>query len=152
MKKAEWGPIIWKVLHCISIKIKDEEFNNQREEIIKMITSICSNLPCPQCTSHAIGIIKRYKLKNVKSKQELIKFIHSMHNMVNNRLKRPLFPFENVEEQYNNYNIKMVLSEYYRMNISLKYSEKLMLHSYHRKIFLNKFYEYFNNNISKFNQ
>ena len=29
MKKAEWGPLIWKVLHCITIKIKDDEFVNR---------------------------------------------------------------------------------------------------------------------------
>ena len=42
MKKAEWGQLIWKVLHCITIKIKDEEFPQERENIIKMITNICS--------------------------------------------------------------------------------------------------------------
>tara|TARA_Y100000389_G_scaffold201238_1_gene243431 strand:+ start:1027 stop:1485 length:459 start_codon:yes stop_codon:yes gene_type:complete len=150
MKKKQWGPVIWKVLHCLTMKIKNEEFNNHREELIKIITNICSNLPCPQCTSHASGIIKKYKMKDIKSKEALIKFIHSMHNMVNQRLKRPQFPFESIEKEYNRYNIKTVLTEYYRMNINAKYSEKLMLHSYRRKIFLNKFYGYCNKNISKF--
>ena len=91
MKKAEWGPIIWKTLHCIPLKIKDEEFSNEREQIIKIIMSICSNLPCPQCSSHATGIIRRYKLSDVKTKSDMVKFVHFMHNHVNKRLKKNSF-------------------------------------------------------------
>ena len=103
MKKSEWGPIIWKVLHCITIKIKDEEFPKEREQIIWMITNICSNLPCPQCASHASGIIKKHRLKDVKTKAELIKFVYSMHNVVNKRLKKQTYPFNDIQhyDQFN---------------------------------------------------
>ena len=75
-----------------------------------------------------------------------------MHNIVNKRVKQPLFPFENLKKEYNKYNTRDVLIEYYKMNITAKYSEKLMLYSYHRKKFLDKFYNYFTRNMSKFNQ
>lgn len=151
MKKAEWGPLIWKVLHCITIKIKDEEFPIERERIIKMITNICANLPCPQCASHATGIIRKYKLNNVKTKSDLIKFVYFMHNTVNKRLKKPNYSFDNIDH-YNKYNMRDVLTEYYTKNMNARYREKMMLHSYHRKIFLRQFQEYFRKNITKFNQ
>lgn len=151
MKKVEWGPLIWKVLHCITLKIKDEEFSNERKSIIKIITNICSNLPCPQCASHATGIIRKYKLMNIKTKNDLIKFVHFMHNLVNKRLKKPNYPFENIQH-YNKYNTKEVLNEYFIKNTNAKYGEKMMLYSYHRKNFLKDFRDYFRNNISKFNQ
>jgi hypothetical protein len=151
MKKGEWGPLIWKVLHCITIKIKDEEFPQERENIIKMITNICSNLPCPQCASHSTGIIKKHRLNNVKTKDDLIKFVYFMHNTVNKRLKKPNYSFKNIE-QYNQYNTKDVLSEYFNKNLNARYGEKMMLHSYHRKNFLKQFCDYFRKNISKFNQ
>lgn len=151
MKKSEWGPIIWKVLHCITIKIKDEEFPKEREQIIWMITNICSNLPCPQCASHASGIIKKHRLKDVKTKAELIKFVYSMHNVVNKRLKKQTYPFNDIQH-YDQFNTKAVLSDYYNMNIKSRYSEKMMLYTYHRNEFMKRFYTYFNSNISKFNQ
>uniref|UniRef100_A0A6C0L0S3 thiol oxidase n=1 Tax=viral metagenome TaxID=1070528 RepID=A0A6C0L0S3_9ZZZZ len=151
MKKAVWGPIVWKTLHCITLKVKDEEFINEREQIIQIITSICSNLPCPQCSSHSMGIIRRYKLSLVKTKTDLIKFVYMMHNHVNKRLNKKNYTFQDIEH-YNNYNIKTVLSNYYTMNINMKQGEKMMLYSYHRRQFLKLFYNYFNNNISKFNQ
>ena len=151
MKKAEWGPLVWKVLHCMTIKIKDEEFQNERENIIQMISGICSNLPCPQCATHASGLIKKHKLRDVKSKIDIIKFIYLMHNQVNKRLKKQIYSFEKIEE-YEHFNMKSLLNDYYNMNLKAKYNEKMMLHSYHRKTFMKKFCDYFRNNISKFNQ
>lgn len=150
MKKAVWGPLTWKVLHCITIKIKDEEFPKERENIIKMITSICSNLPCPHCASHATGMIKKYKLKNVKTKSELIKFVYFMHNSVNKKLKKTNYLFDNIEH-YNQYNTKDVLTEYFNKNANARYGERMMLQSYHKNIFLKHFKDYFRKNIHKFN-
>lgn len=151
MKKAEWGPLIWKVLHCITIKIKDNEFINEREKIIQIITGICSNLPCPQCASHASGLIKKYKLKNMKTKNDIIKFVYLIHNQVNKKLKKQTYSFDNIQI-YNDFSIKSLLNDYYNMNLREKYGEKMMLHSYHRKTFMKIFCDYFRNNISKFNQ
>lgn len=151
MKKQEWGPIIWKVLHCITMKIKDEEFPQEKECIIKMIINICSNIPCPNCASHANGIINKYRMREIKTKNDLIKFVYYMHNLVNERLKKQKYSFENIHH-YNRYHIKEVLSDYYRMNVNSRYSEKMMLYSFHRTVFMKNFREYFNKNISKFNQ
>tara|TARA_A100001011_G_C14321225_1_gene850766 strand:+ start:7762 stop:8214 length:453 start_codon:yes stop_codon:yes gene_type:complete len=150
MKKAVWGPIVWKTLHCITLKIKDEEFSNEREKIIKIITGICSNLPCPTCSSHAMAIIKKYKLSDFKKKNDLIKFVYIMHNHVNERLKKKKYAFQDIE-YYNNYNLKTVLSNYYTMSGNMRYGERMMLYTYHRSAFIKFFHNYFSNNISKFN-
>lgn len=149
MKKAGWGPIVWKTLHCITLKIKNEEFEKEKNYIIKIISDICINLPCPQCASHASNFIRRYKMKNIKNKDELIKYIFLMHNNVNKRLKKKSYNFDDIEI-YNSYDIKNVLTDYYKMNINLRTSERMMLHNYHRKMFISEFYNYFNRNIAKF--
>ena len=149
MKKAEWGPIVWKALHCITLKIKDEVFEKEKNNIIKIISNICSNLPCPQCASHASGFINKYKIKNVKNKDELIKYVFLMHNNVNKRLKKKIYNFDEIEI-YNNYDIKTVLGDYYRMNVNLRTTERMMLHNYHRRAFISEFYNYFNRNITNF--
>ena len=149
MKKAGWGPIVWKALHCITLKIKNEEFEKEKNNIIKIISDICTNLPCPQCASHASNFIRRYKMKNIKNKDELIKYMFLMHNNVNKRLKKKSYNFDDIEI-YNSYDIKNVLTDYYKMNINLRTGERMMLHNYHRKMFISEFYNYFNGNIAKF--
>ena len=59
MKKSTWGPIFWRTLHCLVIKIHDQHFENEREIIIRTIERIIGNLPCPVCSEHAKGMIKQ---------------------------------------------------------------------------------------------
>lgn len=149
MKKALWGPIIWKTLHCLAYKIKDEHFLTQKTKLIDLIIKICSNLPCPACSNHAQGMIKKYRLPFIKNKQELIRILFLMHNEVNKRLKKIEFKFENLI-MYNSLQLKDVLTEYYNTNINMHLGEKMMLYSFHRKKFLTIFKEYANKHIQYF--
>tara|TARA_B100000424_G_C22901168_1_gene479270 strand:- start:210 stop:668 length:459 start_codon:yes stop_codon:yes gene_type:complete len=150
MKKSEWGPCIWKTLHVLTIKIKDEAFNEQRKKLIDMLIQMCSNLPCPICSSHAMIMIRKYNLKNMKTKEGLIKTLFLMHNEVNGRLKKPLFVYDTLIPTYKAYNTREIMSDYYNKNIRMKFGEKMMLHSFHRKTFLMSFIRYIRQNIDKF--
>ena len=149
MKKAVWGPIIWKTLHCLTYKIKDEHFLTQKSKLIDIIIKICSNLPCPVCSNHAQGMIKKYRLQFIKNKQDLIRILFLMHNEVNKRLKKVEFKFENLTI-YDSLQLRDVLTEYYNTNINMHLGEKMMLYSFHRKKFLTIFKEYVNQNIQYF--
>lgn len=151
MTKILWGPIVWNTLHIIATKIKDECFEAERVDILNIITQICSNLPCPLCASHAMGMIKKHKLKQVKSKNELITFIYLMHNEVNKRLNKNVKKKE-ILATYEIMNFKDTLTKYYIMNLNQKYNQKLMIHTFHKNEFLKSFYAFFNKNIEKFNQ
>ena len=151
VKKSIWGPIIWKMLHCISIKIKDENFSTEKNVLIKLVSDICNNLPCPMCRIHAMGMLKKYNINSIKNKPEFIKFIWFIHNEVNKRLKQNIFEFENVNKTYEKENFKEVCTTYYNMMINIKFSEKMMLNSFHRKEHVKKFKIYIVNNIDKFN-
>ena len=89
MNRKHGGPIIWKFLHVLTFKIKEESFKSQRENIIN-ICLVFWNLPCPICTTHAIKLFKSSNLKLIKDKSSLIDFIFSFHNAVNRRLRKPL--------------------------------------------------------------
>ena len=149
MKKALWGPIIWKTLHCLTYKIKDEHFPTQKTKLIDIIIKICSNLPCPVCSNHAQGMIKKYRLQFIKNKQDLIRILFFMHNEVNKRLKKVEFKFDNLTI-YDSLRFRDVLTEYYNININMHLGEKMMLYSFHRKKFLTIFKEYVNQHIQYF--
>ena len=150
MKKEIWGPCIWKTLHVLTVKIKDDAFKQHHQGLIELIILICNNLPCPNCSTHAQGLIRKFNLKGIKTKDDLIRFVFLMHNEVNKRLKKPLYLYENIKEQYGNTNTRDVLLDYYNKNIQIKFGERMMLHSFHKKLFLKIFKSYMQKNIHLF--
>ena len=100
MNKKTWGPIIWKFLHVLTFKIKEESFKSQRQNIINILRLVFWNLPCPICTTHAIKLFKSSNLKLIKDKSSLIDFMFSFHNAVNRRLRKPLCKRESLNRKY----------------------------------------------------
>lgn len=150
MKKALWGPIIWDLLHCLTIKIKDEKFIKCKEELIKIIVSIFNNLPCPECSKHAVYLSKKYNIQKIKEKKILIKAIFLIHEDVNKKLRKLTNEYS-ILDKYNNYDLKDVATKYVNaLNVS-HYSERMLLYSFSKKNFLNAFIKYIRSNINNFN-
>jgi len=149
MKKSEWGPIVWNLLHCIACKIKPDFFALEKGNILKMISGICQNLPCPTCATHASSIIRKYKDSMLLTKDDLIKMILILHNTVNRRLKKNIYNIKDLTI-YDKKCFKDVLIEYYIMMKKSNYSEKMILNSFHKSEFLKIFYKYFASNMSNF--
>jgi hypothetical protein len=152
MKKSEWGPCIWKTLHVLTVKIKDEHFDIQRSRLIETITNICNNLPCPLCSSHAKSLLRKYKVEHVKTKDSLIYIIIKLHNDVNKRLRKPIQEASVMKEYYKTLNTREIIQDYYNKNINMRFGEKMMMHSFHRKMFLTKFKSYIRTNIEYFDE
>jgi hypothetical protein len=150
MNKNVWGPIVWTTLHVLTVQIKDEYFESAKKELIELIISILSNLPCPNCSGHAIKMTQQYRMKTIRTKEQLITCLYSMHNDVNKRLKKPLFLKENVVSTYEGMDFKQVIIDYYNINKQFSYAEKMMIYNYHRKQFLHKFKLYIINHKNYF--
>ena len=150
MNKTIWGPFIWRFLHLISLRIKDEYFESEKSNLIQYILCICDNLPCPHCSSHALVFLDKYKLKFIKTKEHLIKLLYLMHNDVNKSLNKPIIEEEKLYEIYKPYNFEFFALNYFKLNKSIHSGEKMMIYSLRRKQFLKDFYEYMKNNIYKF--
>lgn len=78
-----WGTYTWYLFHAMAEKINIKYFDEEKENIINHIKSICSVLPCPKCVNHA-KICLKY-IDNVKTKDELRIFLYDFHNKVNKR-------------------------------------------------------------------
>lgn len=151
MKKSEWGPCVWKVLHTLTIKIKDEYFESQREKITEIIQLICNNLPCPMCSSHATSFLKKHRFSQIKTKEQMIRFLYNLHNDVNKRLKKDPFMFESLSI-YENMNFREVMNQYYIRLSNANFGEKMMLYSFHRRLFLKNFRRYIISNLDCFHE
>jgi len=72
--KLKWGKPIWTFFHVMAQKMKDEYFHILISGFMQMIVSICSILPCPICSKHAIDYINSINIGNIRSKTDLIDF------------------------------------------------------------------------------
>jgi hypothetical protein len=72
--KLKWGKPIWTFFHVMSQKMKDEYFTLLIGGFMKMIVSICSVLPCPVCSKHAIEYINSVNINNIyHSKKSVVR-------------------------------------------------------------------------------
>jgi hypothetical protein len=103
----EWGPILWKYLHCLAEKlgssgnpIVDADQANYTESIISSLPLI---IPCPECQSHAATYMISNpfpSLKNLTGDNLRItvrNWLFTFHNAVRERKNQPII-FNTVEE------------------------------------------------------
>jgi hypothetical protein len=140
MSKSVWGPATWSMLHCLVLKIKDDA--NNIEDIKILIRSICDNLPCPYCASHAISIIQKSNFSKIQDILSLRVFVFQLHNKVNEKLKKPQFDYSQHLEKYKTYKIVDVINTFiatYNNNSGVT----MMLYSFHKKQVINQVKIYF---------
>ena len=140
MSKSVWGPATWTMLHCLVIKIKDDA--NNIEQIKILIRSICDNLPCPYCASHAISIIQKINFIKIQDLLYLSVFFFQLHNKVNEKLKKPQFDYSQHLDKYNKYKLVDVINTFiiaYNNNSGVT----MMLYSFHKKQVINQVKIYF---------
>lgn len=88
----EWGPIVWKYLHCLTEKIgftgsplTDNDQANYMETLINTLHLI---IPCPECQAHAASYISANplpSLKNLRGEQlrsTIRNWLFTFHNQV----------------------------------------------------------------------
>ena len=110
--KVTWGRPTWKFFHVLSIKIKDEYFQQLRPEMLNIINSICSNLPCPKCAEHARQYMNTVNFNSILTKEDFIKFLFIFHNEVNKRKNYPVFKYDDLHSTYSMYDFNDVCVEF----------------------------------------
>jgi hypothetical protein len=95
-KKMSWGEPTWILFHVLAEKIKDEEFSQIRPELLEVIYTICSNLPCPDCANHASMYLNDIRYKNIQTKEQLKTMLFQFHNTVNKKKDFAIFMSKNL--------------------------------------------------------
>lgn len=148
--KLKWGKPIWTFFHVMAQKMKDEHFHILIPGFMQMIVSICSILPCPICSKHAIEYINSTNINNIRSKTDLIDFFHRFHNAVNQRKGYAFFPRENVVATYENLSTYLVIREFMFHFEDRHRSAKLMAEDFLRRRVVPQVKTWINTNIQYF--
>jgi len=149
MSKKVWGPTIWILLHSLCELIKDEYFLTEKNNLVAQIKNICYNLPCPTCTNHAISILKRIKLEDVKTKSDLIHKVWVFHNIVNKNTKKP-FVDKDILDQYKRARLDNILYKVKTTYKSSFLSSKYIMYKFHGQKAFYEFLKYMHYNKDKF--
>jgi hypothetical protein len=96
----EWGPIMWKYLHCLSEKIGqsgnsivDTDQANYMEFLLSHLPSV---IPCTECQDHASNYITKNPLPTLKGlygsslKNTVRMWLMNFHNEVRARKGQPI--------------------------------------------------------------
>ena len=129
-----WGPPTWRLLHTLTEKIDENEFNKLMPQMFGLIKRICAYLPCPDCSQHATQFLAKLKLEQISTKLEFKNTMYLFHNMVNVRKKKPLYNYANMNV-YQNLNIVNVFNNFVSV-YNTKGNMKLLTESFQRSLII----------------
>ncbi len=95
----DWGNPAWRLLHYLSFCFPDEPTVQDRENYQQFIHSFQRVIPCGSCRKHFKHLLKEHPV-DVRSRDQFIQWAIRIHNLVNQRLKKPIMTEEQVVEEY----------------------------------------------------
>jgi len=148
MSTKKWGPPVWTLLHTLAEKINPDKFAELAPQLFVFIKRICSALPCPDCAQHASQFLARINFSGIKNKTDLKNMLYIFHNVVNTRLKKPLYNVSNLSVYANN-NIIQVFNNFAEV-YHTKGNMALLADSFQRKLIMVDFKKWLVINIGSF--
>lgn len=144
-----WGPACWRFFHTLIAKIKPDQFLNIRDSLMNHLQTICSNLPCPSCSSHAKQFFQQQGPLQFQTKDEMIGFFWFFHEHVSKKLNKPPFPFSNIGI-YNSMRLRDCYTNFANQYTAKDTGLKLMSETFHRKGILRGFNQWMVHNNQSF--
>ena len=114
MSVSEWGNATWYMMHTVAAKLKPNN-NDFIPILFNQLHSVCSNLPCPDCSKHASHMFATANKSTIVDKDSLIRFLNALHNRVNNRLQKPEVNLNDCIEKYDKFDLSNVLFHYFNI-------------------------------------
>jgi hypothetical protein len=109
--KMKWGAPTWTFLHTLVEQFKDTSFRAMRQDLFRIIFTICTNLPCPICSKHAQEYLSKININSIQTKQDMIHMLFAFHNEVNKRKSVAQFPIDGLDK-YKSGNYKAIANNF----------------------------------------
>lgn len=149
-KKMKWGEPTWFLFHTLAQKVKDEHFAKIRLELLQIISMICSNLPCPMCSTHATQYIKKMPFYSIQTKQGLKDMLYQFHNEVSKNKNLPQFPYDELDAKYSSANTMNIIQNFLFYFQDKSKSIRMIADDMHRLRMVNTLKTWFSENIKYF--
>jgi hypothetical protein len=98
-----WGPKAWSLLHSFSINENKKISIRKKHNYYIFYTSFIHILPCEICREHYSDIIYHIEplIEDKITRKYLIKWVFDIHNIVNDLLDKPQFPYKKFSKDTN---------------------------------------------------
>lgn len=143
-----WGPPTWTLFHVMAEKVNEKAYPLLCDKMLLMIKMICKNLPCPYCATDATIFLNKISLGDLKTKRQFKDMIYLFHNYVNNKKKKRLFNYANIN-YYSTQNIVTVTNNFIKV-YHTKGNMQQLSESFQRQLVLNTFKRWMKENIKYF--
>ena len=148
--KMRWGAPTWYLFHTIAEKVREESFPSIRNELLNIILTICTNLPCPDCAGHASKYIKGINFDTIVTKQDMKDMLFRFHNSVNARKNFPLFTQTELNSKYASANTVAIIQNFFQVYDKSNASSKLSVNFLYRSTTMSNIKTWFTLNIGHF--
>lgn len=149
-KKMKWGEPTWFFLHTMAQKVKPEYFDTIRQGFLTQISTICRNLPCPDCANHASNYLDNSNFNRIQTKEDLILFLYNFHNAVNAKKGYPLFSKSELHEKYSKANTMNIINYFIYHFTDKSKSIRMISNDMFRVRIIKLLKEWLNSNIQYF--
>jgi len=149
--KQLWGNSCWYLFHTLAFKLKYDDAN-LIQDIINNIKYVCRNLPCPECSEHAVRTLSLLNVSLIKTREALITILLQFHNSVNKRTNKLEFTRKEYDEKYNLSNFDAIIIHFMKaMNLRYPTNERGMSNELQRRIMVKNVIEFIKKNRDSFN-
>lgn len=132
----EWGPVIWKILHSLSLQAGKAQPRAQDEETrtwIQILTRTGVSIPCPECRAHYKTWILTRQPKLLASipyseQGEWVRhWLHDIHTDINLRLGKINLPYDDLEVTFKGVNFKQEMATIEKYSIRAAHANQVKL-------------------------
>ena len=148
--KDTWGPATWTLFHTLAEKVKEDDFNHLKSEMLSYIKRICYSLPCPDCAAHATHFISKLTPDQFATKHTFKLFLFHFHNSVNMRTGKCPFTIEELNAKYSKANTFNVITYFIKVYSYRNTNVRLLINSFHKDILIKDFIKWIRDNSCKF--
>ena len=149
-KSMKWGEPTWFMFHTLAEKVKPEYFQEIRMDLLNIIYTICTNLPCPDCARHATSYLNSINFHAIRAKDDLRLMLHAFHNSVNKRKGFPDFPLDQLTPKYSVANTVNIIHYFMPFFEDKHASIRMIADDMHRARIALQLKAWFNKNIGCF--
>ena len=91
-----WGPHGWKFIHYITLGYPNSPNEKDKERYSNFFNTLKYVIPCSICGNHFRQNLEKYPLNDevLSSKEKLIEWGITMHNMVNMKNNKKVYTYE----------------------------------------------------------
>ena len=149
-KPMKWGEPTWFLFHTLAEKIKPEFYADLQKELLNLIYTICSNLPCPTCAKHATQYMNTINFNTLTTKESLKLMLHRFHNEVNRKKGFAEFPLDELDKKYSAANTVNIIHNFIAYFEDRSSNMRLIADNLHRSRVVLQIKAWFNKNIGCF--